>query len=291
MHFGIVLSLSILIFLPLAYFEVKWYRHQNKAYAWNEAVSSIWLHIGSRVVGVLYLYLIYEAYLWVYKLSMPDIAMDQPWSWLLLFTGVEFFYYWFHRLSHEIRWMWASHNVHHTPKQFNIFVSLRIGLTSFFSMGWLIYLPLVLLGFPPEAILFMLGVNLLYQFWIHTEMFDKLPAWFEFIFNTPSHHRVHHATNPGYLDRNHGGILILFDRLFGTFKEEEKGNKPTYGLVKALHSDRPVDVAFHEWRDMMDDVKSARNLNDVVGYCWGAPGWAPQENKETSASIKDQNKE
>ena len=169
------------------------------------------------------------------------------WAWVLIFLADDFCYYWFHRISHENRLFWASHVVHHSSKMYNLSTALRQTWTGSF-MSFVFWLPLAIVGFHPVMILAQMSVSLLYQYWIHTELIDKLPRWFEAVFNTPSHHRVHHATNPQYLDRNHAGILIIWDKLFGTFEPEVE--KPIYGLVKNIDTYNPLKIAFLEWYNM-----------------------------------------
>jgi sterol desaturase/sphingolipid hydroxylase (fatty acid hydroxylase superfamily) len=153
------------------------------------------------------------------------------WVWILILFADDFTFYWHHRLSHEIRVLWAAHVNHHSSTTMNLATALRQSWAEqLYKYFWWLWLPVV--GFPPLMILMMMSISLIYQYWVHTELIRKMPKWFEFLFNTPSHHRVHHASNVRYLDQNHAGILIIWDRLFGTFAEERDDEKPVYGITK-----------------------------------------------------------
>ncbi len=195
-------------------------------------------------------------------------------------------YYWWHRISHERRWFWASHVVHHSSQHYNLTTALRQTWTGGVLGALIFKTPLVLLGFHPAMVVFVAGINLVYQFWIHTEQIGRLGP-LEWIFNTPSHHRVHHATNPEYLDANYAGTLIVWDRIFGTFAPERDAEKPRYGIVKNLGSFNPLVISFHEWIAMARDVMGARSLGEAAGYLFGPPGWSPDGSRLTSAMIKD----
>ena len=204
---------------------------------------------------------------------------------LFLFALVveDFVYYWNHRFGHEVRFFWAAHVTHHSSQHYNLSTALRQTWTGWFTHLFF-YWPLPLLGFDPLLLLSVGSVNLLYQFWIHTEYIQRMPAWFEAVFNTPSHHRVHHGTNVEYLDRNHAGIFIVWDRLFGTFEPEVA--PPTYGLTKNLESHDPFTIAFHEWIAMARDVRRARSWRDRIGYVLGPPGWSPDGSTRTAREMR-----
>jgi sterol desaturase/sphingolipid hydroxylase (fatty acid hydroxylase superfamily) len=193
------------------------------------------------------------------------------WAWILLLFIEDLVYYWFHRISHENRFFWASHVVHHSSQKYNLSTALRQTWSGGF-LAFVFWLPLPLLGFHPVMILAQMSISLIYQYWIHTELIKKMPHWFELIFNTPSHHRVHHATNPQYLDRNHAGIFIFWDKWFGSFEPEVE--KPTYGLVKNISSFNPLYVAFHEWIAMFKDVFTSKiSFVNRLKYLIKPPGW------------------
>jgi sterol desaturase/sphingolipid hydroxylase (fatty acid hydroxylase superfamily) len=189
----------------------------------------------------------------------------------LLFIGQEFCYYWFHRASHRVRWLWGSHAVHHSPNELNLSAAYRFGWTGRLAGSSLFFVPLVWLGFPPVTVFATLNLNLLYQFWLHTTWIPKLGP-LEYVLNTPSHHRVHHASNPEYLDRNYGGVLIVFDRLFGTLAVERDDVPCRYGLVHPLHSWNPIRIAFHEWAALVRDLWRAKGWRVRYDALFGPPG-------------------
>jgi sterol desaturase/sphingolipid hydroxylase (fatty acid hydroxylase superfamily) len=208
--------------------------------------------------------------------------LGTPAAFLILFVGLEFCYYWFHRASHRIRWFWASHAVHHSPNHIDFAAAFRLGWTGRLTGTTLFFVPLMWLGFPPAAVFAALSLNLLYQFWLHSEWMPRL-GWLEYVLNTPSHHRVHHASNPEYLDVNYGGVLILFDRLFGTFVAERADLPCQYGLVHPLISNNPLKIALFEWAALLRDIAGARSLREVWHYLFGLPGWQPTAVRATSA--------
>src|SRR5262249_28604975 len=202
------------------------------------------------------------------------------WVFVLCFFLEDLAYYWFHRISHESRWFWASHVVHHSSRSYNLATALRQTWTGKLTLGIVFWLPLVLLGFPPAMVFLFTGLSLIYQFCIHTEAIDRLGP-LELVLNTPSHHRVHHAVNPRYLDANYGGVLIVWDRLFGTFVAEHAGDRPVYGLVKNIDTYNPLRIAFHEWAAIARDVARVRTGREALGYLFGPPGWSPDGSRPT----------
>jgi sterol desaturase/sphingolipid hydroxylase (fatty acid hydroxylase superfamily) len=203
-----------------------------------------------------------------------------------LFVLDDLLYYWWHRASHRIRWLWADHVQHHSSQHYNLSTALRQPLTGAFTPGFLFGVPLFVMGFPVPMLAFVHGLNLVYQFWIHTEAVGKCPRWFEAVFNTPSHHRAHHATNARYLDTNYAGVFIVWDRLFGTFVREEAADPPRYGIVKNLATFNPLRIATHEWVGIAGDLARARNWRERAGYVFGPPGWSPDGSRETSETIR-----
>jgi sterol desaturase/sphingolipid hydroxylase (fatty acid hydroxylase superfamily) len=200
-----------------------------------------------------------------------DFALGNPLALAGLFIGSEFLYYWQHRASHRIRWMWATHAVHHSTTRLNLTAAIRLGWTGNISGNFLFFLPLALIGFHPFAIVTMLGINLLYQFFIHSDFAPRLGV-LEWVLNTPSHHRVHHACNEPCLDRNYGGILIVFDRLFGTFAERPSDQPLSFGLVGGTPSFNPVRIALGEWIAMLGDAWKARGTSAKLRALFGPPG-------------------
>lgn len=282
------LKLALPILFALAMLEALWIvRRRQRDYPWRQTGLTLLLALGQRGVGALFgggvLWLLGQV--WGHRVW--TIAMDNAWAWFALFVGVEFSYYWFHRASHVCRWFWATHVVHHTPERLVLSGALRLGWTGPVSGAFLFFVPLVLLGFPPSSVLLMLAGNLLYQFWLHTEMLPKLGG-LEWLFNTPSHHRVHHARNPEYLDANFGGVLIVFDRLFGSFVEENASVPCDYGLVKPIGSDNVFRIAFGEWRQIGRDLVAAKTWRQRLGFLFAAPGWQPDGRGLTTANIRGQ---
>lgn len=280
-------KLYLLLLFPafalIAAIEALWIqRVRKKAYDWKAGSASLGVAIGQNLSGILTAGAFSGLYLWVWQHHLFDIPLRTGWAIFALFLGVEFFYYCHHRASHECRWFWASHSVHHSPTQFNLSASYRLAWTAGISGAPLFYLPLIYLGFPPPAVFGMLALNLAYQFWLHSELLPKL-GWFEWAFNTPSHHRVHHGTNPQYLDRNYGGVLIVFDRLFGTYAEEIEPCR--YGLVKPLRSNNPFVIAFHEWVNIARDLRESSDWRDSLRFLFGRPGWNPNGNALTTAAA------
>ena len=253
-------------------------------YEAKDTAASLGMGLGSTIAGLLTGGAAFAASLWVYQHRLFDIPMTAAWAWLILFLLEDMTYYWFHRFAHERRFWWASHVNHHSSQHYNLSTALRQSWTGGVAGTWVLWLPLAFLGFPPAMIAIQKGISLVYQYWIHTETIRRLPAWFEAVFNTPSHHRVHHARNPRYLDKNYAGILIIWDRMFGTFQPELDEEPCRYGIVKNLATFNLLRVAFHEWVAMAQDV--ARSPRHALGYIFGPPGWSHDGSRETSAMIK-----
>ncbi len=256
-------------------------------YETKDTFASLAMGLGNRIAGLIgggaLVYLVFD---WVYTFRLIDAMPIAWWTVVICFIADDLAYYWFHRIAHERRWFWASHVVHHSSQHYNLSTALRQTWTGRISFSFIFGLPLALIGFPPAMIVFVGGINLVYQFWIHTELIDRMGP-FELVFNTPSHHRVHHATNPKYLDANYAGTLIIWDRMFGTFVPEDKAEKPRYGIIKNLTTFNPLMIAFHEWIGIAKDVSQAKSLKEVGGYLFGPPGWSPDGSRMTSAKIKE----
>ena len=200
--------------------------------------------------------------------------LDTASAVVVLVIGQDFFYYWFHRASHRVRWFWASHAVHHSTNEFNLSAAYRFGWTGRLAGAGVFYVPMIWLGFAPGPVFIAAAFGLLYQFWLHAEWIPKL-GWLEYVLNTPSHHRVHHASNAEYLDRNYGGILIVWDRLFGTYVDERDDVPCRYGLVKPLLSNNPFVIGFHEWAALLRDAWQARSWRERVMCIIGPPAPHP----------------
>ncbi|MBI1187996.1 MAG: sterol desaturase family protein [Alphaproteobacteria bacterium] len=280
-----VVTLAVPAFVALVIIEMIVVRLTRRGrYNALDSGASLAMGLGNTIAGVFFGGLVVAGHFFVYQYRLFDI----PWAWwslALCFFGEDLAYYWFHRIAHERRWFWASHVVHHTSQHYNLTTALRQTWTGAISFSWIFALPLSLIGFPPLMTFFFGGVSLVYQFWIHTETIQRMGP-LEWVMNTPSHHRVHHATNPRYLDANYAGVLIIWDRIFGTFVPERDDDKPRYGVISNLGSFNPFRVAFHEWAGIFRDVRSARSVREVFGYVFGRPGWSPDGSRKTSRSIK-----
>lgn len=247
-----------------------WRRLGRGDYPWMEGLASIGVAIGQGVKRALFGGVVIAIFMAAWQLRPWTVPLDSAWGVALLFLAVELAYYWHHRLHHRLRWFWATHAVHHSPNHLTFLTAVRLGWTGEISGGFLPFLPLPLLGFHPLGVVGMLALNLLYQFWIHTETVPRL-GWLDYVLNTPSNHRVHHASNPRYLDRNFGGVLIVFDRLFGTYQAELPEDPCRYGLVKPLTTYNPVRIAFHEWARMLSDARAARGWRARLAVLFGPP--------------------
>jgi sterol desaturase/sphingolipid hydroxylase (fatty acid hydroxylase superfamily) len=238
----------------------------------KEALASIGMGLGSLVVNVLMKALAFGVMTMLYEFRLFEIGWHW-WSWVLMLFADDFSFYWHHRLSHEIRVLWAAHVNHHSSQDYNLAIALRQSwVEQLYKYVFWLWLPLV--GFDPLMVMIMMSFSLIYQYWVHTEVIRKFPAVIEFIFNTPSHHRVHHASNIRYLDQNHGGILIIWDRLFGTFTAESDEERPVYGITSNIHTHNLFKIAFHEYQNVWKDVKNAPKWSDKLKYLFYSPGWS-----------------
>ncbi|MEO9129845.1 MAG: sterol desaturase family protein [Sphingomonas sp.] len=273
------------VLLVLIEMIVAWAR-DRKRYEPKDTLTSLALGTGSSVAGALTAGLLYGLAVWLWQFRLFTISY--AWYWFALcFVIDDFAYYLFHRSAHRVRWFWASHVIHHSSQHYNLSTALRQTWTGFISISFLFRLPLFLIGFPPAMVFFVGGINLIYQFWIHTEVIGRMPRWFEAVMNTPSHHRVHHATNPRYLDRNYAGVFIVWDKWFGSFEPERDEDAPRYGIVKNLGSFNLLWAAFHEWIGIAKDVWAAPGLRAKLGYLVMPPGWSHDGSRDTSEIIKE----
>ena len=262
--FALLLILEFLSFRFLPDDDELGYELRDSATSLTMGTGYVLINIGWKLV-VLF---VYGA---AYLVAPVHLSASNPWTWVALFLADDFVYYWYHRYHHTVRLFWASHIVHHSSQRYNLSTALRQPWTPFTNLPF--WLPLAFLGFAPWMILLQQSISLIYQFFIHTERVDKLWRPVEFIMNTPSHHRVHHGSNKQYLDKNYGGTLIVWDRLFGTFEAENE--RVVYGLTKNINTFNPARVAFGEFIAIGRDVASARNWRDRFGYAFRGPGWQP----------------
>jgi len=255
--------------------EAWWVRRQSLDwYRGGDTAASLSMMVLAGAAEFLPRLLAIAVMVQLHELSpFKDVVRHQWWAWLMLFVLDDFTFYWFHRCNHEVRLFWAGHVNHHSSEFMNLGTALRQGvgerLHKFFFWLWL-----PLLGFDPAMIITVISISLFYQFWIHTRVVGRLHPWIEAVFNTPSHHRVHHASNVRYLDCNHGGVLIIWDRLFGTFSEEREDDPVRYGLTTNIHSDNPWRVLSHEYVAIGRDLRRAPGWRDRLCYLFLAPGWS-----------------
>jgi len=247
-------------------------------YETKDTAASLTMGMGNVLVGLISKGVVFALFTWVHRFAIFHIGY-QWWAWVLAFFADDVSYYWFHRTSHECRFFWASHVVHHSSQRYNLSTALRQTWTGGFT-GFVFWLWMPLIGFQPIMIFTMQAISLLYQFWIHTEVVKHMGA-LELVMNTPSHHRVHHATNPQYIDRNHAGTLIIWDRLFGSFEPERE--TCVYGLTANINTFNPLRIAFHEWVDMWRDLRTSRGWRQRLTAVFGNPGASKQQYLPTQA--------
>ena len=257
-----------------------------KTYEVKDAFSSITMGLGNVFLGFLSKGIVLFSFFLIYDNFRLLTIPVTWWSFILILFVDDFTYYWNHRISHQCRLFWASHVVHHSSQHYNLSTALRQTWSGgFYTFIFWLWLPL--LGFHPAMIMLQMSISLIYQFWIHTEAINKLPKWFETVMNTPSHHRVHHGTNPIYLDRNHAGIFIIWDKLFGTFQPELKDEKVIYGLVTNIKTFNPFKIAFMEWLYMFKDVFSNKTtLCKRLLYLVKPPGWKHDGTGKVSDDLR-----
>ena len=280
-------AIALPLFLLAIALEAMWSWHANQAwYKPQDTLASLSMLLAAAVVEILPRAAAVVAMVWLHDLSpLRDVIVRQWWAWLVLFLLDDFSYYWFHRLNHQVRLLWAGHVNHHSSQYLNFGTALRQGVGErLHKFAFWLWLPL--LGFDTAMILTMIGVNLFYQFWVHTESVRRLPRWFEAVFNTPSHHRVHHASNTRYLDRNHAGVLIIWDRLFGTFSPELDSEPCVYGLTRNIATFNPVRVLGHEYAALWRDVRRAPACADKLRYLLLAPGWSHDGPDRRARSLR-----
>jgi sterol desaturase/sphingolipid hydroxylase (fatty acid hydroxylase superfamily) len=260
------------------------YKENKHLYEKTDTWSSLSLGVGNVIVGFASKAMIWSLFTFLYQFRLFELDYRVWLYWMLLFFADDFSYYWFHRTAHNVNWFWASHVVHHSSQHYNLAAALRQTWTGNATGAFLFWAWMPLVGFHPIWILFMQQISLIYQFWIHTEVIDKLPKPLEFVLNTPSHHRVHHGTNLKYLDKNHGGILIIWDRLFGTFQPEEE--RPTYGLTKNIGSFNPFIVAFKTWKELLQAAGRTGSIRHGIMYFIKPPGWSHDGSSKTVKELR-----
>ena len=284
MHFATNLHDFIPALLLLALAETV-YLIKEKKHDQKDMLSSFALLAGTLPVSLITTGVIASTYNIIYQFHIFNIPVNSWWCWVILFISDDFSYYWYHRASHQVRFLWASHMVHHSSEKFNLTSGLRVPWTGNLSGVFLFWSWIPLMGIEPSLVIYMKSMSIIYQFGMHTEAIKKLPKWFENVCNTPSHHRVHHASNVEYLDKNFAGTLIIWDKLFGTFKEE--ASSPEYGLTKNIKSANPFSIAFHGWKDLLIDFKKANKLIHRIRYFINPPGWSHNRITGTTNQLQE----
>ena len=284
---SIIITLAVPAFFILIFIELIYGLVSGKSnYRLNDTFTSISLGLISRYIPLLGLGIQGAAFAYVaqyYNLKL--FSPSSLWVWILAFFLYDFCYYWMHRLHHEVKVLWATHVVHHHGEEFNLSTALRQTSTGFL-WKWIFYLPIFIVGIPPEVFVTVAGVNLVYQFWVHTEHIPKL-GWYEYVFVSPSNHRIHHAQNKHYVDANYGGVFIFWDRIFGTYKEEMEELKPIYGTAKPLRSWNPFKANLDIFREMLLDSSRTKSFKDKIGVWFSRPNWRPEDVKIKYPIIKN----
>ncbi|VAW04809.1 Fatty acid hydroxylase family (carotene hydroxylase/sterol desaturase) [hydrothermal vent metagenome] len=283
-----VTQIAVPFFIAAIVIELLWIviKRRGGRYETRDALTSLIMGAGNVAAGIVLGFIAWGFFMALWRITPLDLGTSVG-VVALCFVLDDLRYYWVHRFGHHIRWVWASHVNHHSSQHYNLTTALRQTWTGTFTLMMIVRAPLVLLGFHPAMVLFVGGLNLIYQFWIHTEAIDKMPKWFEAVMNTPSHHRVHHGRNPRYLDANYAGVFIIWDKMFGTFVPELEEDKVDYGLVHNLGTFNPLRVAFHEWLGIFRDVvQPGLSLRQRLMYALAPPGWSHDGSRDTSAAIK-----
>jgi sterol desaturase/sphingolipid hydroxylase (fatty acid hydroxylase superfamily) len=247
----------------------------------KDTAASLSMGLGNLIIGLFWKGIAFSGYMVLYQLTPLRLGSLGAVSWVLQFFLEDLCYYWFHRAHHESRFLWAGHVSHHSSEQYNLSTALRQPWTTPIT-GWVFWAPLALLGFHPAMIVVAQSISLLYQYWIHTESIGRLGV-LEWVLNTPSHHRVHHASNIQYHDKNYAGVLIIWDRLFGTFEPEVE--KPVYGITKNIHTYNPLRICFHEFAAILTDLRRPEPLRLRLARVFRGPSWKPESEQDSPPST------
>ncbi|KPA21579.1 Fatty acid hydroxylase superfamily protein [Shimia sp. SK013] len=283
-----VVQLAVPFFIIAILVELVWIATKGRGgrYETRDAVTSLIMGAGNVTSGILLGFIAWGFFMVLWEITPLDLGTSW-WIVLICFVLDDLRYYWVHRFGHRIRWVWASHVNHHSSQHYNLTTALRQTWTGTFTFMMVVRAPLILVGFHPAMVLFCGGLNLIYQFWIHTEAINRLPRWVEAIMNTPSHHRAHHGRNPRYLDCNYAGVLIIWDKLFGTFVPEQDDDKVDYGLVHNLGTFNPLRIAFHEWVGIYRDMtQRGLTVRERLMYAFAPPGWSHDGSRKSSDELK-----
>jgi sterol desaturase/sphingolipid hydroxylase (fatty acid hydroxylase superfamily) len=273
----IVLEVVSYIFLFLILIETVYDYTTGKRPNLKESFANAAIELGNRLLSFVLGIVFVVGLLLVEPLAVSNIAIN-PWSWVLAVIVADFSYYWMHRCEHRVRILWGLHNTHHSSPEFNLTTSFRLSWVESL-VEWVFFVPMVLIGFDVVQVIGGLLIVVIYQTWIHTEKIGKL-GWLDGVFNTPSAHRVHHGVNPEYIDKNYGGIFILWDRLFGTYQPETI--RVTYGITVPLNSSNPFAIVFREFQNIARDLRRTRSWRNRLGYVFKQPGWSPTSSRPIS---------
>ncbi len=288
MNYPDVVNLAVPFFILAILVELAWivFKRRGGRYETRDALTSLAMGAGNVASGILLGFVAWAAFMALWQITPLDLGTGL-WVVVLCFVLDDLRYYWVHRFGHRIRWVWASHVNHHSSQHYNLTTALRQTWTGTFTLMMVVRAPLILLGFHPAMVLFVGGLNLIYQFWIHTEAIGRMPRLFEAVMNTPSHHRVHHGRNARYLDANYAGVFIVWDKLFGTFVPEQEDEKVDYGLVHNLGTFNPLRVAFHEWLAIFHDMTlPGLTLRQRLAYAIAPPGWSHDGSRAMTPELK-----
>jgi sterol desaturase/sphingolipid hydroxylase (fatty acid hydroxylase superfamily) len=261
----ILLALSPIFIIFVAYEFIKYRRY----YDIKDSLANTALALMHQAADAIALLILMPFFYWIYDFRVFDIELTVV-SVFAAFILQDFLYYWFHKASHHIHWLWAAHVVHHSSTKMNFSTAFRQSLMYPIAGMWIFWLPMILIGFDPLTVFTVVALNLAYQFFVHTQIVNKL-GWFEKVFNTPSHHRVHHAINEGYLDKNFAGVLIIWDKLFGTYTDELSQKPCKYGIIGQLESNNPLEITFHQWRYLTKSVINAKTFKAKINVLFGYP--------------------
>lgn len=282
-----LLLISIPVYIVFITSEIRYgKKHKLNNYHFKDSLISLWMGLVGACLDLALKFVTLNVLDWcnAHAFTKPDLLTYYPVAaWFLVFVGQDFCFYWLHRSEHYSRVLWAVHSNHHSSEKYNYLVALRSSVLQPFYR-FIFYIPVAFLGFDGLTIMFMYAVNQFYQFFLHTETIGKMPAWYEAIFVTPSHHRVHHASNIKYLDKNMGQVLIIWDKLFGTFQKEEEA--PVYGLTSNLGTFHPVRTIFYEWGKIAKDLKKPGPISQRINYLVKAPGWSHDGSTKTSEQLR-----
>lgn len=270
-----VLELVGLFFLVLIVSETTWDLISRRRASIRESLANFAIAVGNHLLDRTVYGLVFIFGLFLADAFSPLSIPMTWWSWILAVIVADFTYYWMHRFEHEVRVLWAYHSVHHSSPEYNLTTSLRLAWVEGL-IEWLFFVPMIMIGFDVVQTIVALSIVVAYQTWIHTEKIGKM-GWADRVFNTPSVHRVHHASNQVYLDKNYGGILILWDRLFGTYKAEDED--VVFGITKPIESSNPIVINFHEFAQIWRDLRASKSVSEAWGYLFYRPGWRPRADR------------